>query len=367
LHESWEDLSRSLRWLYAGLALALFWGTVQLPILVLGSSFYYRAVNFIQRFISTRKLFTTRISGLTFEPKWFAEQICFLFLPWLITSVLMNRSSFRWRWHRITIELILLVWSVVILIFTFSRTGVFILIVLTFVGYLLFHFRFHKKTPRLQKSMHRRILEASAIVLVLSAVLVIIGAQNPYFSRLWRYWTEAKTRNRTYLEFIAVEQRFVYTETALRIYDVNPWLGVGLGNYAFYFTEKLPNHPWSTQREIIRQITPGEGRDRLITPKNLIARLIAETGILGTGSFATFVLGVVGSALYLWFSPTVEQKYWGLGAALAMLVFAFAIFSFDSFALPNMWIVFGLITSAAHLPDPGSPPGAVEIVQPNID
>jgi hypothetical protein len=98
LHDTWEDLSRSLRWLYLGLGIALLWGTIQIPIVLFNPHGYYKLINSIQTFISTRKLFTTRISGMTFEPKWFAEQICFL-LPWLITSVLTDRA-FKYRWKR---------------------------------------------------------------------------------------------------------------------------------------------------------------------------------------------------------------------------------------------------------------------------
>jgi O-antigen ligase len=203
--------------------------------------------------------------------------------------------------------------------------------------------------------VRRRIFEASAIILVVLVGTFIVGSQNSYFSRLWRYWTEAtRARERSYFEYIAVEQRFVYWETALRMFDAYPWLGVGLGNYAFYFDQMLPNKPWNEQKEIVRQITPGEGRDRLITAKNLYARLIAETGIFGTAAFTTFLIAVIGCALFLWFSPAPEQKYWGISALLALIVFGFVIFAFDSFALPNMWIVFGLITSAAHLPDPAN-------------
>jgi hypothetical protein len=352
LHESWEDLRRSLRWLYAGMGLALLWGTLQIPNLVLGSSSYFKLINHFQRLISTRKLFTTRISGMTYEPKWFAEQICFILLPWLIASLLTNRSVFRWRWHRVTIEMILLVWSVGVLFFTFSRTGFFIVVLLAVICYFLYYSRFGKRAEHAKKSIGRRLLEASSFVLVLGVAVVIVGSQNTYFSRLWRYWTEAKTRNRSYFEFIAVEQRFVYWETAVKINEVNPLLGVGLGNYAFYFDKKLPNRPWQTQQEIMRQITPGEGRDRLITPKNLVARLIAETGVLGTSAFVTFVFSLFGCMLVLWFSQTEEQRYWGVGALLALIVFVIEIFSFDSFAIPNMWVVFGLITAAAHLVDP---------------
>lgn len=352
LHENWDDLKFSLRWLYTGFGLALFWGTVQIPIVIHFHPVYYRIVNTLQGFISTRKLFTSRISGLTYEPKWFAEQICFLLLPWLIGSVLMDRSVFPWRWKRLTVEWALLVWSVIVLLFTFSRTGMFLLVLLIFVGLLLYRYQLHKNTVRPKKPLYRRILEAGSIVLIVMSVLYVVGSQNAYFSRLWRYWTEAKTRNKSYLEFIAVEQRLVYWETALRIFDDDPWLGVGLGNYAFHFDDNLPNRPWNLQKEIVRQITPDEGRDRLITPKNLVARLVSETGILGTGGFILFILAILGCALFLWFSPTPEQKYWGMSGFLALVVFAFLIFSFDSFALPNMWIVFGLITAAAHLPDP---------------
>jgi O-antigen ligase len=153
------------------------------------------------------------------------------------------------------------------------------------------------------------------------------------------------------LQYIAVEQRFVYWETALRTFTSYPVLGVGLGNYAFYFDEMLPNQPWGFQKEIIRQITPSAGEDRLITPKNLYARLLAETGLLGTAAFTAFVFAMAGCVMFLLFSKNPEQKFWGINGFLAMVVFVIVVFSFDSFALPNMWVVFGLITAAAHMTD----------------
>jgi O-antigen ligase len=143
----------------------------------------------------------------------------------------------------------------------------------------------------------------------------------------------------------------VYLTTAYRIFEAYPVLGVGLGNYAFYFDEKLPDQPWDLQKEIVRQITPMEGRNQLITPKNLYARLLAETGLFGTAAFTTFLIAILGCLLFLWFSPTPDFKFWGLSGFLAMVVFGMVILSFDSFALPNMWVVFGLITAAAHIPE----------------
>jgi hypothetical protein len=118
-----EDLRASLRWLYAGLALALSWGSLQIIFILHYNDTWFQFLSRIQRYISMRRLISTRASGLTYEPNWFAEQISFLFLPWLLAAVLSGTSAFRWRWRWITVELVLLGWSIAVLAFTFSRAG----------------------------------------------------------------------------------------------------------------------------------------------------------------------------------------------------------------------------------------------------
>jgi hypothetical protein len=363
LHDNWKDLEFSLRWLYTGFGIALAWGSLQSLYVLYYVPAYFRLLNQIQALISTRKLFPTRISGMTYEPKWFAEQISFLLLPWLIGAVLTRRSVFPWRYKWITVESLLLVWAMGVLIFTYSRTGLAILALLAILSYLLLRSGLAsnvrrqspvKSGPANRWKRLQLMTELAVIAGLLAGGFYIAGSQNPYFSRFWRYFTEAKQRNKTYFEYIAVQSRFVYWETALRIFDEYPLMGVGLGNYAFYFDEMLPNQPWNQQPEIVRQITPVEGRDRLITPKNLPGRLLAETGLLGTFTFAAFFIAILGSVLYLWFSASGPQHYWAISGFLALVVFLVVIFSFDSFAVPNMWIVFGLITAAGHLPDPSA-------------
>ncbi len=360
LIRDWKDIEFSLRWLYAGFGIALLWGSAQALYILHFNNIYFRLLNQIQSLVSTRKLFNNRISGLTYEPKWFAEQICFLLLPWLLSSVITKRSLFRWRYKWITVEWIMLAWATGILLFTFSRTGLFLAVGLFVISFIISRVKTHTakfQTAGKKNGIKRKLLlETSLLVVSLITIIVIVGSQNPYFSRLWRYWTEAKSRNRTYLEYIAFQQRFVYWETAFNIFQDQPLLGVGLGNYAFYFKDALPAEFYRLP-EIVRQITPAEGRDRLITPKNLLARLLAETGILGLMTFVSFVLAVLGCSLKLFFSRLENEQDFGIGALLSMGVFVVITFSFDSFAIPNMWIVFGLITAAAHLTGaPQSPP-----------
>jgi len=126
-------------------------------------------------------------------------------------------------------------------------------------------------------------------------------------------------------------------------------LGVGLGNYVFYFNENLPDRPLAAVPEVLRLVVPESVGGRLITPKNFIIRIMAETGILGLSTFIAFIMAILGSALYLWFSPDKEVKFWGIGGLLGLIAFSLLVFSFDSLAIPNMWVVFGLITAAMRL------------------
>jgi O-antigen ligase len=180
------------------------------------------------------------------------------------------------------------------------------------------------------------------------------GTRNEFFARVWDYWRRRPDQGYVrylfdYFEYLGFGARFTYWETAYNIFEENPVSGVGLGNYAFYFDQALPDRPLSIQPEVLRLIVPEEGRNRLITAKNFFLRLLAETGLLGAATFLGFLAAIVGCALFLWFSNSQQSKFWGTGSLLGLIAFILASFSFDSFAVPNLWIVFGLITSAAHL------------------
>lgn len=365
LYNQDEDRLRfSLRWLYIGFAILLFWGSLQTIYVVYFDEGYFAFLNKLQSFVSTQELYPTRISGMTYEPKWFAEQITFVLMPFLAAAVISGRSVFKWRFRWISLELLMLIWAAVVMTFTFSRTGILALILLTFVGALLYrpfrhHFHF-SRSPKATSSQPLRkklffLVEALLATLVVVTIVILIGARNPYFSRLWRYWSDDQRRGRTYLEYIAFGQRFVYFETALRIFEKYPILGVGPGNYAFYFDDMLPQRSYTNLPEVIRQITPTERGNQLITPKNLLARLLAETGLVGTITFIAFVIAILGCSLYCLLGrsndpPDAETRYWGLAGVLGLIVFLSVIFSTDSFAIPNMWVVFGFATAAAHLP-----------------
>jgi len=342
-----EELRFSLRWLYWGFIMALLWGSLQAGFILFYTPEYFDAVEYLQGFVSVRGLFETRVSGMTYEPNWFAEQLTFLLMPWLFAAVMSNYTAFRWRRRWLTIEMLLLAWASAVLIYTYSRTG-YVLWGLQLV--LSFLFRPRKTSERSTSwgSVARRVLQVGFLIAALAVVVFAAGSRNRYFSRLWKYWTDPNAAG-SYIQYIAVSQRIAYWETAYRIYQDHPWLGVGLGNYTFYFEEKLSDRPLYPTPELLYKFTPGEGRNRVVVPKNMFLRILAETGLFGASAFLAFLVGVVGCALHLFMTSRPEARYFGQAGLLGFIVFLGVAFSGDSFAVPNMWILFGLVTASAQM------------------
>jgi O-antigen ligase len=291
---------------------------------------------------------------MTYEPNWFAEQIAFLLMPWLFTAVFSGYSAFRWRLRRrwLTVELLMLIWAAGVLIFTYSRTGM-ILLAVQLVLVFLFRPRVQKqldiseKAERL-KLIFKRLLQAGLAFTVLAGIIFVAGTRNNYFARLWNYWTDEESTGQ-YLQYIAFDQRITYWRAAYRMYEAYPVLGVGLGNFTFYFEQFLDDRALHPTPELLTKLTPEEGRSQLSTVKGVFPRILAETGLLGMAVFLAFLFALLGAALYLALAPEPEPQFWGRAGLLGLVVFLVVSFSYDSFSLPNMWVMFGFITAAAQV------------------
>jgi O-antigen ligase len=312
---------------------------------------YFDFLSKMQKFVSTRRLFARRVSGMTYEPSWFAEQIAFLWMPWLFAAVISNQTVFGWRFRRLTVETMLLPWAAVILMLTYSRSGLAYFVIQLVLAFLLWP-RKKRVKVRNWKILFKRVAQVGLILVILVAIAFLVGTRNNYFSRLWRFWSDEEATG-TYFQYIAFSQRFAYWETAYQLFEQYPVLGIGLGNFTFYFEDALSDRPLRPTPELLRKFVPEEGHHPIIVTRNLLARILVETGLLGTATFLAFLVAILGSVGYLWMGPTVEQCFWGRAGLLGLVVFVGVAFSVDSFAIPNMWILFGLVTSAAQVYAPG--------------
>ena len=90
----------------------------------------------IQKYITMNVGTPDRAMGLTLEPSWFADQIAALWLPWVLPAAFMNKTIFERRWGWLTLEKIFLVWMLVVLVFTLSRAGFIVAMVVIGCGIL---------------------------------------------------------------------------------------------------------------------------------------------------------------------------------------------------------------------------------------
>jgi len=362
-----EDLQFTLKWLFIGLIIALIWGTLQIIYVLDLVPNWYKIMRKIQRYISINKGIPDRIIGLTQEPSWFADQLSALWMPWIFSAVLMNKTVFKRSWGWITVEKILLVWMAVVLVFTLSRSGLVVAAVVVGSGVVFF---IPKRDPSIQYKQRagvlgkiqsrynnlpavlRTVIPALVIFGVFISLLYFASLESKYISRMWKYWVGQSAEFQAigskslggYFRYIGFGPRFVYWETAYRIFAQNPIFGVGLGNYTFHFQDTFPAVQFGYMPELLKTLVPDYSR--VITAKNYFARLLAETGLLGTAAFGTFLIVLAGNGFYLWLSKDSEVKFWGAGGLLGLIAFFVDAFSYDSLAIPNPWIIFGLITAS---------------------
>lgn len=364
-----SDLNFLLKWLYIGLGLNLIWGSLQIvSVLDLFPRWYYHMTH-IQKYFTMNVGSPNRIMGLTLEPSWFADQLSALWLPFVLPAVLLDRTIFRKRWGWLTIEKLLLPWLGLVLLFTLSRAG-FVVAAIVIVSGLLFFRERKQHTSEKEfsgiwgkiRSLYRNLpnwlrvtLTILVVVILIAAAMFLVSLQSKYIFRMWDYWLNISLQARAsgpkslsgYFRFIGFGPRFIYWETAFRTFLDNPFWGVGIGNFSFHFLDKLPAIQVGYMPEILTRIVPDYSR--ITTPKNYFARLLAETGILGTAAFVSFLISLGAGGLYLWYSKNKDKKFWGAATLLGLIAFLVDSFSYDSLAIPNPWVVFGLITAAMHV------------------
>jgi O-antigen ligase len=352
------ELRFSLKWVYVGLGLVLIWGSLQALYVTDLIPGWYDVMAKLQRFVTIQKLNPARVSGMTYEPSSFADQLIVIWLPWVLGASLEDYTVFKWRWKWITIERILFVWTAAILAFTLSRTGLVLGVGVIGLGFLMRIFGpQHKMQEEKQKdqgkSLLAQILHKYRLVFIPLSIAVflvlfyIMGTQSNYISRMWEYFTVKENFNlRNYFNYIGFGSRITYWETAWRIFLSNPIFGVGLGNFTLYFSKFIPYQQLTKTPQLLRHIVPYPGRIRVISVKHFFIRILAETGMVGGAIFIVFLLILTAGALYLWLSKDKEERFWGIASLLGIVAFLGDTFSFDSFAIPNPWILFGLITAA---------------------
>ena len=345
MNRSESDLRNSLKWIYASLALTIAWSLVQA--LAVNTSLISRnLVNQLQLLFSVRPLLPRRISGFAYESAWLADQIVILYLPWVFAAFFTGRRLFKQRW----LEPVLIFLSLSVLVFTYSRGGLLsaalcILAVVVIMG---------RDLVRGAWAWLARPLSALGlwlrIGLLLALVVTLIAAGSflsgyDYFSNIWTLGEGQDSLG--YLVDIGAGQRLAYAVAGYQVFEERPLTGVGLGASGLYMLPKYPD--WSFLiPEVARQLSPDS--NLIPNTKSLYVRLLAETGLPGFWLFTVFFISFLAIILRMHASGSRFLRFVAVAGLFAWLGIALRNLTQDSFTIPIMWVMLGMLVGL--LPGP---------------
>ena len=351
MNQSEDDLKFSVKWLLVGLALDLAWSAVQFVGL---NSGHRQQLIRIQNLFSVRGLVQNkRASGFAFEPSWLAGQLAALYLPWLFAALLSRYHLTKFRW----LEPVLLLGALAGLLLTYSRSGLAVVVLAAlftfavagretasaFWGWVRAGFSVQRWTSRWAaiKAAGSRVLLAGLTVAILAGAAVFL-ADKGYIAALFKSQKEDLF---SYAVDAYLGPRLAYSVAALETFQGSPWLGVGLGASGFTMYNHMPDWALAGVPEISEQLSPNS---RLYpNPKDLYARLLAETGLLGFALFVAFLAALLADALGLLRGRSAAARWLAMAALFTFAAVVLQGFSQDSFAMPEMWINLGMLAGAA--------------------
>jgi hypothetical protein len=362
-----NGLRRSLRWVYLGAVPMLLWSSIQAYIVFRGMPVPDKLQD-IHRLFSIRDMLSSRVTGLGYEPSWLADQLIVLYLPLWISSVIRGYSAFGRSSKFLSPELGLLIWGSAVLFLSQSRIGFLSASMSTGIVFLVGGWGLAGRWAELLgirrqdhwKNKSRRWLRVLRIILwfllllvlllIVSALIFVASRFDPRLARLFQtnYSMILNTSSQPLYAVanqLAYAERVIYWDYGLRVFAQYPLLGVGLGNAGFFFREQVPAFGYHLP-EIIRILN---GAAQFPNTKNLWIRLFAETGVVGFSVFIAWLFVIALGAWSLHKRGKGVCAVLGLAGLLALIAQVFEGFSLDSFALPQLWIMLGLMTAALSL------------------
>ena len=372
-----EKLKSTWKYLTIGGIISLAWAGVQAFYILRHVNAYPLWLDHIQSWLTVKSpAFSAkygRVNGLTYEASWYAHQMVIIYLPVWIAATYHKTSAFKSRLFGISAENILLVLGLCAFFLSSPRIGLVSLLLMvvylfwrlnlvvhrTIVQRILNSKRF--STTDIKPATNTLIHAITSLSIILVYVLALSGVVLFAIHHDARLSTLVSTPptgeeivglltldQNTLLElshrFIFLE-RMVYWLNGWNVFNHFPWLGVGLGNAGFFFPQLAPSIGWASFeiRNVLYYLT------QLPNVKSLWFRLLAETGLVGFSLFITWLVMMYQSSRLTQHHQNNLIKTFALAGQLALLAFIGEGFSIDSFAMPYIWVITGLIAAAAMI------------------
>ena len=302
----------------------------------------------VQPYLSPTRLLEERMQGFASEPSWLAHMLNLVYLAYWLAASYTKTTVHNFRLGKFTFENLLAAFGVVVLVGTLSRGGLLAFVLVAGLIFILLNLKLIRALIEKVSGKYRL---AAAISLVTALLLVYLAALG---AGLWA-WSRIDPRMETVFDFsrgnestiidyadnLRFGERIVYWQTGWNIFNDHPLIGVGVGYSGFYFPQYLPDIGWELT-ETRNLLFRSQG---LLNIKNLWARLLAETGLIGFALFVSFlVLFGFTSAEMVKYGSGIRRTLGFMGIFMLVALIA-EEFSVDSFALPYLWFTMGLVVA----------------------
>jgi hypothetical protein len=323
----------------------------------------------IRGFLSAQSpniMYTNRVTGFAYEPSWFVRIFNLVLFPIWLAAIFLRKSAFSLRLWVFQLEDLFMLLGLLVFGFTSPRIGLIAFLVsLAWLGLMLLKkinhkFRAWVLSKRKQPPKHMFWVNALFILVIFvilfglsaGALSAYIGAASSWDNRFQMFldlpnFNKLKLFPLTELKVLylardlAFFERLVYWIAGWEIFNDYPF-GVGLGNSGFYFNERMPGaglESFEVRNLVYRANYLGNS-------KNMYTRLLSETGFIGLAFFAAWIYLLWRSAGLSRKSASPILQMVGLAGQLFILAYLFENLSMDSFAMPDQWVMTGLISAA---------------------
>jgi hypothetical protein len=378
---TWLQSSEKLKntWIYLtiGGIISIFWAGIQAFFILNHAEQYPAWLDQVQSwFVVISPAFSARhgrVNGLTYEASWFAHQMVLVYLPLWLAATYHKTSAFKFRFLRLSLENVLLIFGLGAFFLSSPRIGLMSFFVMAIYFFFRLNLGFYRKVfDSISKQNYIQhsssfiarktsIKVFTSLVIILIYILAFAGIFFIASQRDWRLSilvneplsikeiTGILTFDQDVLldishRFIFLE-RMVYWFNGWNIFNQYPWLGVGLGNSGFFFPKLAPAIGWATYeiRNVLFYLP------QLPNIKSFWFRLLAETGLVGFSIFISWLYVLFQSARFSHHHQNTTLKTFALAGQLSLLAFIGEGFSIDSFAMPYFWVIAGMIAAIAMI------------------
>jgi hypothetical protein len=315
-----------------------------------------------QKFFSTGQLTTGRAVGFTMEPSWLAHQLNMLFLPFWLAASYQKSSVHSKKIFGISFENILLLGGVITLFLTLSRVGIAAFFLVLAIVFVLINNRWitwldrklvklknnlRSRTPR-QGSVRKAIITSCLVIIYLFSILsvaTLLTKLDPRMENLFKFEVRQQNAILDYANELKFGERITYWIAGWNIFNAHPIIGVGLGMAGFYIPAQLPYYSWNLVE--VRNIAFRS--NMLFNIKSVWLRILAETGLVGFCFFLGWLFLIYQSARFLQKNANTLVRTIGFAGLFMLVGFLVDGFNVDSFALPYVWILTGLVTASSKI------------------